>query len=130
LQIGSDQQQLELPEAVCRTLRDAVEILRRGDAIAIGAVRHQLTTTEAADLLGVSRQYLIRLIERGDLHHELVGRHRRLRLGDVLAYKSWRAIERRNALSELTSLDAELGAGNGGGDLNPWRHPKIEPLSA
>jgi excisionase family DNA binding protein len=110
LLVGSDHQPLELPEAICRTLIDAVEILSRGDAIAIGTVDHQLTTTEAADLLGVSRQYLIRLVDRGDLPHELVGRHRRLRLGDVLAYKSRRAIERRKALSELTRLDAELGA--------------------
>ena len=45
-----------------------------------------------------------------DLPHELVGRHRRLRLGDVLAYKSRRAIERQKALDELTRLDAALGA--------------------
>jgi excisionase family DNA binding protein len=95
---------------VCRTLLAAVKILSRGDAIAIGAVHHRLTTTEAADLLGVSRQYLIRLIDRGELPHELVGRHRRLRLGDVLAYKSLRTIERQKALDELTRLDAELGA--------------------
>jgi excisionase family DNA binding protein len=106
---GPDQP-LELPAAVCRTLLAAVEILSRGDAIAIGAVHHRLTTTEAADLLGVSRQYLIRLIDRGELPHELVGRHRRLRLGDVLAYKSLRTIERQKALDELTRLDAELGA--------------------
>ena len=110
LLVGCDQQPLELPEAICRTIVGAVEILSRGDAIAIGAVHHQLTTTEAAELLGVSRQYLIRLIDRGDLPHELVGRHRRLRLGDVLAYKSRRAIERQKALDELTRLDAELGA--------------------
>jgi excisionase family DNA binding protein len=107
---GPDQRPLELPAAVCRALLAAVEILSRGDAIAIGAVHHKLTTTEAADLLGVSRQYLIRLIDRGDLPHELVGRHRRLRLGDVLAYKSRRAIERQKALSELTRLAAALGA--------------------
>jgi excisionase family DNA binding protein len=106
---GPDQRPLELPAAVCRTLLAAVKILSRGDAIAIGAVHH-LTTTEAADLLGVSRQYLIRLIDRGELPHELVGRHRRLRLGDVLAYKSRRAIERQKALSELTRLAAALGA--------------------
>ena len=110
LLVGWEQQPLELPEAICRALIGAVEILSRGDAIAIGAVHHQLTTTEAADLLGVSRQYLIRLIDRGDLPHALVGRHRRLRLGDVLANKSRRAIERQKALSEMTRLDAELGA--------------------
>jgi excisionase family DNA binding protein len=107
---GPDQRPLELPAAVCRTLLAAVEILSRGNAIAIGAVHHQLTTTEAADLLGVSRQYLIRLIDRGELPHELVGRHRRLRLGDVLAYMNRRTIERQKALDELTRLDAELGA--------------------
>lgn len=110
LVVGSDQQPLELPTAIYRTLVGAVQILSRGDAIAMGAVHHQLTTTEAANLLGVSRQYLIRLIDRGELPHELVGRHRRLRLGDILAYKGRRTIERQKALDELTRLDAELGA--------------------
>src|SRR5271169_5830724 len=61
--IGPTQERMELPEAICRVLYDAVAILSRGDAVVIGSVHQLLTTTEAADLLGISRQYLIRLIE-------------------------------------------------------------------
>jgi excisionase family DNA binding protein len=110
LLVGPNEERLELPEPVYRALRDAVDILGRGDAIVMGSVHQKLTTTEAADLLGISRQYLTRLIDRGELPHEMVGRHRRVHLGDVLAYRSRRAVERRKALSEMTKLDVELGA--------------------
>lgn len=108
--VGPGQERVELPEAIYRVLRDAVAILSQGDAIVIGSVHQLLTTTHAANLLGVSRQYLIRLIENKDLQCEMVGRHRRLRLGDVLAYREKRALHRRQALDELTTLDEELGA--------------------
>lgn len=108
--VGPGQERVELPEAIYRVLRDTVAILSRGDAIVIGSIHQLLTTTEAADLLGISRQYLIRLIERQELQCEMVGRHRRLRLGDVLAYREKRAAHRRKALDTLTALDEELGA--------------------
>ncbi len=110
LLIGPDQERIPLPVSVYRALRDAVDILSRGDAIVIGSVHQKLTTTDAASLLGVSRQYLVRLIDRGDLRHELVGRHRRLLLSDVLEYKERRATQRRKTLEKLSTLDVELGA--------------------
>ena len=110
LLLGPKGERLPLPEPMYRVLRDAVDILGRGDAIIVGSLHQMLTTTEAADLLGVSRQYLTRLIDRGDLNREMVGRHRRLRLGDVLAYKAKRSVDRREALAEMSALDIELGA--------------------
>jgi excisionase family DNA binding protein len=108
--VGPRQERVELPEALYRVLSDALIILSRGDAIVIGSIHQLLTTTAAADLLGISRQYLIRLIERRELECEMVGRHRRLRLRDVLAYREQRASQRRGALDKLTALDEELGA--------------------
>jgi excisionase family DNA binding protein len=108
--VGPNRKRVELPAPVYRVLHDAVGILSRGDTIVIGSLDQELTTTRAADLLGVSRQYLTRLVDRGELRHQMVGKHRRLRLGDVLAYKSQRALQRRAALSKMSALDVELGA--------------------
>ena len=67
-----------------------------------------LTTQQAADLLDVSRPYLIKLIEKGDIAHSMVGRHRRVKAEDVFAYKSARDKARAEALDELISDSKDL----------------------
>ena len=101
---------LELSPALFRALREAAEILMRGDAVVISPLHRELSTTEAADLLNVSRQFLTRLIDRGDIPHRLIGRHRRIKLSDLLDYKARRSEQRRSLLRELTEEAAESGA--------------------
>jgi len=85
------------------------EVLARGDALTIVPVGAKMTTQQAADLLNVSRQYLVRLLDRGDLPHDRTGKHRRLKIEDVLAYKQKRDRERDDKLDELARLTDELG---------------------
>lgn len=98
-----------IPEAVFSVLKRVVEVLARGDALAIVPVGKELTTQQAADLLNVSRQYLVRLLDEGRLPHHKTGRHRRLRFADVMAFKEKRDRERRAGLDELTRLSEEFG---------------------
>lgn len=107
---GPDEQPLELPESLYRALRDAVKILLQGSAVAISPLHRRLSTTEAGDLLGISRQYLTRLIDEGVIPCERTGRHRRILLSDVIDYKRKRDAARRAALDELTADAADLGA--------------------
>ena len=107
---GPDEAPLSLPPSLYSALRDAVRILLRGDAVAISPLHRQLSTTEAGDLLGVSRQYLTRLIDRGEIPCDRTGRHRRLRLSDVLAFQRKRSAERRRVLDELTAEATAAGA--------------------
>ena len=67
-----------------------------------------LTTSEAAELLNVSRQYLCRLLDRGDIPFVRVGKHRRVRVGDLMRYRERRDAARREKLQELTQLSQEL----------------------
>ena len=100
---------IELPESAFRLLKDAVQLLAQGHAVALMPVHRELSTQEAADLLNVSRQYLVRLLEQGALPFIRVGTHRRIRFGDVLHYKRQRDEARRRGLRQLTQLSEELG---------------------
>jgi excisionase family DNA binding protein len=70
---------------------------------------NELTTQEAADILNMSRQHLVTLLERGDIPYSKTGSHRRLSMRDVLAYKEQRRATRRASLARLTALAEEAG---------------------
>nr|WP_244505265.1 excisionase family DNA-binding protein [Rhizobium sp. LCM 4573] len=67
-----------------------------------------LTTQQAADILNVSRPYLISLLEKGEIEHTLAGRHRRINADRLFAYKKARDEKRSEALSALAEMDADL----------------------
>ncbi|MBF4509328.1 MAG: helix-turn-helix domain-containing protein [Aeromicrobium sp.] len=100
---------VDVPEQVYRLTREVLSIVAEGGTAAVVEVDHDLTTQTAADILGVSRPHLIKLLDQGEIPYYKVGSHRRLAVADVLDFKRRRDIERRAALSELTALSQELG---------------------
>lgn len=80
-----------------------------GDSITIVPVGKELTTQQAADLLNVSRQYLVRLLDEGRIPFRKTGKHRRLRIEDVLAFGQKRDRDRRVGIRELSQLTQEFG---------------------
>ena len=107
--VGPRGEAVALPESVFHVLERVAEVLARGDAITIVPVGKELTTQQAADLLNISRQYLVRLLDEQKLAFSRTGKHRRLRIEDVLAFKRRRDRGREAALDELTALSEELG---------------------
>lgn len=89
-------------------ITDVMSIIARGDTLTLAPLSPQLTTQEAADLLNVSRPFLIKLIEQKELSCTYTGTHRRLSLGEVLQYKSERSHGRRTALKEMQELAEAL----------------------
>jgi excisionase family DNA binding protein len=117
--LGPAGEEMALPEPVFHLLRQLVHYLARGDSVALVARQKELTTQQAADLLNVSRPYLVRLLEQGDIPFTRTGKHRRIRFGDLMAYKEQRDARRRQALSRLTRLSQEAG-------LYSTPHPSAE----
>lgn len=109
--LGPDGQVVPLPEQAFSVLRDVADAMRHGQAIVVAPIDQLLTTQEAANFLGISRPTLVRLLESGEIPYQRpgAGRHRRLTLQDVLAYQQRKAVERRNALDDLTREAAEAG---------------------
>lgn len=107
--VGPEGQEIDLPESLHALVREVVRVLTRGEAVSIVPISKELTTQEAADLLNVSRQYLVRLLEKGEIPYHKVGTHRRIAFGDLIEYKRRRDGERRRGLDELTRMSQEMG---------------------
>jgi excisionase family DNA binding protein len=97
---------IELPAEVYRVLRHVVEALQQGLAVTVAPLTQSLTTQQAADLLGVSRPTLVKLLDEGRIPFERAGSHRRLLLRDVLAYREERRAAQYAAL-DATAVDTE-----------------------
>ena len=100
-------ERLILPAEVFEVLRDIVEAMAAGQAVTIAPVHQRLTTQKAADLLGISRPTLVKLLESGEIPFEQPGRHRRVRLADVLAYRERSSLDRRAALDRMVEIADE-----------------------
>ena len=106
---GGKSRPVELPEGAVVLLAEVLERLRRGQRVRVVADDQEVTTQEAAELLNVSRPYVVGLIERGELSCRKVGSRRRLRLADVLMYGDIQRAHQRSAADALAAEAQELG---------------------
>jgi excisionase family DNA binding protein len=107
--IGPDGKTEILPNNVYSFLLRLLADLRAGDSVTILQSRHELTTVEASKILGISRQFLIQVLEKGEIPFHLVGTHRRMFVRDVLAYKAKRDTARRKTLDDLAKREFSKG---------------------
>lgn len=102
-----DGQEHELPSNVQQTLIAALRSIAKDGSAHIGRLPEQLTSTVAADHLGVSRPTLMKWVKDGEIAPFKVGSHNRFHRSDVLALKKKRQAQRREAFNELRALEAE-----------------------
>lgn len=109
--VGPDGQTVPLPLEAFRVLNDVAHAMREGKAITVAPVDQLLTTQEAADFLGISRPTFVKLLEGGQIPFERpgAGRHRRVKLEDVLDHQRQVTHARRATLDELTAEAASAG---------------------
>lgn len=107
--VASDGVRIELPEELYEVLKDVVAALSQGLAITVAPQHTVLTTSQAADLLGISRPTLVRLLEAGEIPFDKPARHRRIRLRDVLAYQERARRARAAGLDEMVRASEDAG---------------------
>jgi excisionase family DNA binding protein len=105
-----DTAQVELPPALAQLVLDVLTHVGRGEMVTFVPYAAELTTKEAADLLNVSRPFLIAMLDRGEIPFHKVGSHRRIRAADLLVYREARDAARAEALRELQRLGQEFDA--------------------
>jgi excisionase family DNA binding protein len=101
--------EVTLPGSVGQVLTEAARQLAAGNAVSLVPTHVELTTQQAADLLNVSRPYLVRLLEAKEIPYDRIGTHRRVRLADVLEYRQHRAEHREAVLRRMGERAEELG---------------------
>ena len=95
---GQGDEQVEIPAELHQVLRQVVEAMRRGLAVTVVPQTMVLTTQQAADLLGVSRPTLVKLLNTEQIPYERIGTHRRIQLRDLLTYREQRRAAQYAAL--------------------------------
>lgn len=116
--IGPDGKAEILPGNINAFLFGLLRDLRSGFSVTILQNKAQLTTVEASKLLGVSRQFLVKLLDKGEIPFHKVGTHRRIFARDVLSYKKQRDTNRRKALTDLARIEHEEGLYSVPNDFN------------
>jgi len=102
---------IELPAGAVALLMDILEAMAAGRGVTLMPENAELTTVQAAEVLNVSRPFLIRLLDDGAIPHRKVGKHRRMRMEDVMAYKAAIDRDREAVLDQLVAeaQDQDMG---------------------
>lgn len=100
-----------LPATALKLLIEVLTEIGQGNAVSIIPIHAELTTQEAADLLNVSRPYLVGLLEKGEIPFRKVNTHRRVLYQDVIAYRERIDTDRRQALEELAAQAQQFDMG-------------------
>lgn len=103
--------EIELSESAFRVLVEALNAMAGGNAVMLIPIEAEVTTQQAAELLNVSRPYLVSLLESGEIAYRNVGRYRRIRYQDILDYQTRRAHRRKDTMDELVAQAQELNMG-------------------
>lgn len=107
--VGPDGREIAIPEPVHEILLMILKDLQVGKAISVVPEHQPLTTQRAANILGVSRPFLVKLVENGDIPFHMVGSHRRIYLRDLLDYKRRRDAARHGAINDMARSEKEAG---------------------
>jgi excisionase family DNA binding protein len=106
---GDPDDTLSLPRGAVELLARILAHMAAGQGVSVVPAHAELTTQQAADLLNVSRPYLIGLLDAGEIEYRKVGKHRRVRADSLMDYKRRDDHQRREVADELAELNQDMG---------------------
>lgn len=109
IEVEETKEHIKIPIKALRLLAGILEAMSEGQPISIVPMATEVTTQKAAEILGCSRPYLVKLLEEGEIPFIKIGRHRRVKMEDVLDYKEMKKKEQKKHLIEMMQNDEELG---------------------
>jgi len=109
IEIEETQDKIKIPLNALKLLAKILRVTSQGKPISIVPVATEMTTQAAADLLGCSRPHLVKLLEEGKIKFTKVGKHRRVKFEDLMAYKKKKKAEQREYLRKIMKADEETG---------------------
>jgi len=107
--VASNGEEILIPESVYNLLGQVVRAMASGQAVSIVTHNRELTVHQAADLLNVSRSFIVKLLDEGAIPYIEVGSRRRILFQDLMTYKQQRKVQRRQLLDELIEMTEEAG---------------------
>ncbi len=109
IEIEETEEKITLPVSALRFLSQIVKAMSEGKAVSVLPIATEVTTQKAAEILGCSRPHLVKILEEGKIDFIKVGKHRRIKIEDVLAYREQTKKEQKDRLIDMMKGDEELG---------------------
>lgn len=109
IEIEETNERIKIPLNALKLLAEILRVTGQGKPISIVPVATEMTTQAAADLLGCSRPHLVKLLEEGEIEFTKIGKHRRVKFEDVVAYKKQMKQKQKDLIIQIMQADEESG---------------------
>jgi excisionase family DNA binding protein len=109
IEIEETQERIKIPLSALKLLGEVLKAMSEGKPFSLVPVATEVTTQKAAEMLGCSRPYLVKLLEEGQIEFTKVGKHRRIKFEDVLKYKKLMKERQKQHIIDIMKSDEESG---------------------